>query len=256
MEEKMKPRHIIYLVFFIVLFNSGTAESNHALNKNLGVVVGANVRARSGPGTYSSIITTFNTGYLVKKLGKTEKPVRLLKSREFHYHWYRIEYKPGKTAWIYGQFLYQYSARSDKFNAIFSFKGRKYRVLEFNEEAIEYDAPGQNQFTFPCIYSLNEGKVYPLYINPAIYKKIEFRLDFCEHESDPYVCYKKKLFLFIGNMGGAEGIEKKLYIRSSTIIIPVFMSLQDGGSAYDMKVIFSKGMFRIIDIMNYRRLQH
>ncbi len=235
---------ISWIVFLIVLHITSTNGADLiSFNEGLGLIVGENVRVRKSPDVNSGIVRSLNTGDLVMMRGKTEKPERLIKSREFHYHWYSVEYAPGKTGWVYGQYLYAYNTvEKDAYETPINYNGKKYRLLIFREQQISYEMPDSDSYAAPCLYDVQSGKVFMFMINPALYRIIRHR------ESDT-----RNLFLLAGNTGFHEGIIKAPYMDKKSIIVPVNLSFQEGGAMYDIVAQYRDGRFEITDIRNYKR---
>lgn len=209
-----------------------------AFSKNSAIVVGDNVRVRSAPDLQGRILTSLNTGSIVEIIDKTKEPVRLIKSREFFYHWYQIKYKKGKTGWIYGQFLYKYESNNRYPEIVINKK--HFQFLVFSEQDIQYDMPSESTYSFPCFYNAEKKKTYPIY-KPHI-GGVDGLPDFL-NDSNSYSSF----YRLEGNTGGHIQVKDDIYQKGNIIYLPVEISFQDGSASAALVIRYENDRFTITD---------
>lgn len=229
---------VFALIFFFPVLLS-------ALNQDSAIVVGKNVRVRTAPNLKGRIITSLDTGSMVQIIGQTEKPERLIESREFHYHWYEIEYNGGKTGWIYGQFLYRYRSNYEYPDIVIN--NRHFQFLVFFEQDFSYDMPNESSYSFPCFYDKKTNKTYPLYKSNM--GGINGLPDFLNDSDSNYTFFRLE-----ENTGGGIQITENITQTGNTIYLPVGISFQDGGASATLVVRYQNNRFTILKVINYENM--
>jgi hypothetical protein len=217
----------------------GKAEPDNAR----GVIVGENVRVREEANASSRIITSLNTGDMLRVTAHSSTMQQLVKSRAYRYRWYSVVLPSGKKGWVYGQFIY--SMHEEKKAHRFTFKGKTYQLIVAKEQAASIEElPAQSTYAMPGFLDEKTQRFYPFYMHTRLREKIR-------HRRRDATC--KQFFLFHGNAGFSEQSGGKPLIKKNLILLPVFVGLQEGTARYTLKIIFQNKKFQVIDIIDYTR---
>lgn len=223
-------KSILLLLLFVISSNFTFAKAQ----KQMGIIVGYNVRLRSKPTLKSSIIAKLNTGDSAYVLDKTKKSIKLSENQDFMYRWYKIITRNSVKGWVYGKFFYIYS-HSKRPNPI-KIQNEKFLFAEFEEKVSSYSQNFEGDFyRFPCLINLKSAKVYPLYLSKEVNEKLKIKR-------------KYDFFRLLTNTSISETIvyKRSKAIQSDIVQIPYTVNFQEGAQFYIFLIRFQKGKFVII----------
>jgi hypothetical protein len=213
------------------------------------VIVGENVRMRSSSDINGKIISTLNTGVVVKILQQTN--VRdIIKigndmCDDWGYYWYEVQTPSSQTGWVYGAFIYSIvnePAYDTKplINKAYKINGKSFylSLAKINSYGIadENGLTGCDEPSIPFFYTKNESKMYP----------IQFVSKNDDNSGSLLVTKDKKWLLMYSGEGGSDAISE-IVVENNTILMTIKRSFQDGGAVAKLILNFKGTYFEAVE---------
>jgi len=218
------------------------------INGYNGIIVGENVRLRSGPNLQSKIMGGLNTGLLVDIVDETTKRVSIGKGtcEDYGYKWYKVRTSTNQLGWVYGKFIYQ----------IVVFDGEDYENgwadelvdKELNVKGTTFKYSYALDCSYPPDDSLGLTGCDDLTL-PVLYqtdKKVAYPIKYYGSEDGwsanlPYSKERNWLLLMSGE-GGYDAISD-VSISNGSIVLKIDRGFQEGGAIVKLALTFKGSYF-------------
>lgn len=192
-----------------------------------------NLNVRKGPSIASEVIDVASSGALGTVIEKTESREIIDTSREFSYHWYKVDFDNGLSGWVFGQYFYTLQKEVGDF----TLKGSSYELLIYEEDGYLNDPPYNDQYDVPVIRSSN-GEA----------ELIQFDGSF----TIPPEGHRAPYFALVGNTAISESLKTVPSVSQGRLLFTISVSHQIGGGGYTLVVEYRDGQFYAVGVRGYK----